>query len=111
MEFLGLAQGLLGAHEILEGSFTVRYGHLRPGDIFFQFMAAFFHLLALDRIQALLSWIGLQGLLAIFRRFGRELRFQSRLKSSCRSLRPIFAPKIILIVAGINLDAPAADLE
>ena len=52
VEFLGIALGLFGADEILQGRFAVCDGRFHPADFFFQFPDAVFHLFALEGVQA-----------------------------------------------------------
>ena len=64
-KFLGLALRFFRAHKALELRFTQRDRGFGPGNLFFYFVQAVFHLLALDRVQALAFGIGVTSAAAM----------------------------------------------
>src|SRR5580704_11193964 len=138
-KFLRLALAFLGADKILHCRFQTRDGILGLADFYFQFVDAIFHLLALERVQALLLGVGLIGVgrsVAVGRLGGDASEIPTSANTGQKwgthclrgrrlfygyignivqrwrfVLAALFAPKIVLVVAGEDFDLAVTDLE
>ena len=107
VQFTALALGFLGTDESLQGGFALGDSGFQAVDVGFEFVNAFFHLLALDGVQALGLSSGGRLLVTVGGLcFARER--DGFLQGFSATLLP---PQIIFVVAGIDFDLAVANVK